>query len=71
MRNQIGWLWFSFISLKNVKLRKISKPGTVTHTHEPSSYKANVGELQVQDNPGLHSEILFKKNAETEADYYW
>lgn len=53
------WLiWFSFINLKNIKLRKGSKPGTITHTRDPSFYKADAGELQVQGNPGLHTEIL-------------
>lgn len=71
MRNQNGWLWFSFINLKNIKLRKVSKSGTVTHTHDPSSYMADAGELQVQGNPQLHSEILFKKSAKANPDYYW
>lgn len=55
--------------MKNIKLRKVSKPGTVTHTCDPCSYKADAGELQVQGNPGLYSEILCKKSAEADSDY--
>jgi hypothetical protein len=38
-----------------------SELGLVAHMYNPSTWEAEVGGLEVQTQPGLHSETLFKK----------
>jgi hypothetical protein len=41
--------------LKEVKIK--TNPGVMVHTCHPSTQQAEAGRLQVQGQPGLHSEL--------------